>query len=766
MRRWFLIFVLSIAVLGGAAWFSLPYVTQWVVARYAGEAGLEDFKIRLRDIGLRRARASDLGFTVDTEHGPVQISLEDITVQYDLREHGLTKVTAARGTVRWRYQPSPAPAQPAPVTLPALPALRSSVKELQISAKTPLGEFLALGGFSATTDPVHGVQAEFLGKTTRLHTTLSADGSRLSLQLDDAERRRVLSAEISEPLGLDTEVSLSSDLLLMKSWLPAHLQSDPLSARKQIGAIGLAKGALDIRARFDPATATWLVPGLRAQWGGLSYQDINSAGALALGTTTTARGIQAEVTADSFVTVSGAALPDLIGGIRLDITAGNTVTIDSSGERLLALGSGPIHWRTENAEEQLSGKLLAWRLAGLGESSLELQNINLEPRHIGIGAARITATSSVPWSPGRGTLKINGLSLGSGNRRMRADLTGAWSYAENKFTAGGSGAIQGTELAQWRVSAQPARGEGSAQATFSTDAKTVSGLVTGLHPLVATLALRNGQLSGRVDLYWNAQRTAATADAEVRALDAKVFEAEIRGATASIKVTDLINLSTDFAVSIPEVKTATNLDIRRISVNGSRRGDVIDINDARLEALGGAFNLEPGQLTLGKDSTLVLKVSGLALESVFQTLDVDGLSGSGHLHGEVPILIYADGIEITDSKLETDGTGFLKYLPGGEVPTPELDNIALKALRDFRYDSMTVNLNYTRNGDYHVRARLKGHNPELYNGYPIAFNINLNGNLPGMLRAAVLTGDFDKEVLKQVQSEAFKTPPGSKEKLP
>ena len=133
-----------------------------------------------------------------------------------------------------------------------------------------------------------------------------------------------------------------------------------------------------------------------------------------------------------------------------------------------------------------------------------------------------------------------------------------------------------------------------------------------------------------------------------------------------------------------------------------------------------------------------------------------------NLNGEIPVLIHADGIEIPDARLTTEGPGTLKYVPGGKDAPPAIDNIALKALRDFRYDTMTVNTNYLRNGDYSVRARLKGRNLELYDGYPIAFNVNLSGNLPGMLRTALLTGDFGKEVLRHIQSEAKKLPPAGK----
>jgi hypothetical protein len=88
-----------------------------------------------------------------------------------------------------------------------------------------------------------------------------------------------------------------------------------------------------------------------------------------------------------------------------------------------------------------------------------------------------------------------------------------------------------------------------------------------------------------------------------------------------------------------------------------------------------------------------------------------------------------------------------------EGTTVQLDNIALQALQDFHYDTLEMGLSYQAAGDYRISIRLNGRNPKLYEGYPIAFNLNLEGVLPELLRKSLLGGGFDEQVLKRVQTE-------------
>ena len=142
-----------------------------------------------------------------------------------------------------------------------------------------------------------------------------------------------------------------------------------------------------------------------------------------------------------------------------------------------------------------------------------------------------------------------------------------------------------------------------------------------------------------------------------------------------------------------------------------------------------------------------LAVSNIDLERLLTMLDVPGLSGSGRLSGQLPLVWTPAGVEIRHGQLSSHGAGQLRY--ASQVPVT--DNPGLQALRDFRYSQLGLDLDYQADGQYALNLRLDGHNPEFYSGHPIAFKLKLGGALPGLFKGALLSGDFDAYLLKQLQ---------------
>jgi hypothetical protein len=142
-----------------------------------------------------------------------------------------------------------------------------------------------------------------------------------------------------------------------------------------------------------------------------------------------------------------------------------------------------------------------------------------------------------------------------------------------------------------------------------------------------------------------------------------------------------------------------------------------------------------------------LTVSDIDLERLLTILDVPGLSGNGRLSGQLPLVWTRAGIEIRDGRLSSQQAGQLRY--ASQVPVT--DNPGLQALRDFRYSQFGLDLDYQADGRYAINIRLDGNNPEFYSGHPIAFKLKLDGALPGLFKGALLSGDFDAYILKQLQ---------------
>jgi hypothetical protein len=63
----------------------------------------------------------------------------------------------------------------------------------------------------------------------------------------------------------------------------------------------------------------------------------------------------------------------------------------------------------------------------------------------------------------------------------------------------------------------------------------------------------------------------------------------------------------------------------------------------------------------------------------------------------------------------------------------------VRALKDFRYDILSLTVTRPASGDLALGITMQGNNPDVLDGYPFKFNINLTGDLEPIL-AALQTG--------------------------
>lgn len=52
-----------------------------------------------------------------------------------------------------------------------------------------------------------------------------------------------------------------------------------------------------------------------------------------------------------------------------------------------------------------------------------------------------------------------------------------------------------------------------------------------------------------------------------------------------------------------------------------------------------------------------------------------------------------------------------------------------------------------------VHTEIQVRNPELYDGFPVAFNIDLSGSLPELIQASLISRDFHSEILRYVHEK-------------
>ena len=189
------------------------------------------------------------------------------------------------------------------------------------------------------------------------------------------------------------------------------------------------------------------------------------------------------------------------------------------------------------------------------------------------------------------------------------------------------------------------------------------------------------------------------------------------------------------------------------------------------------FDLEPGQLvveqlrwqfaqgriraapfTIGSGPmrfATTLTAERLKLDEIFALAQLDGLSGEGTMHGTLPITIAGAEAVIEHGELVSDGPGWVRYRP--EQPPAALEaggqnvNLLLQALENFRYKELRLTIDGRTDGEMDVGLHIAGANPDLYDGYPIEFNLNLEGALANVLRRRLAGYQIPERIREQMQ---------------
>jgi hypothetical protein len=189
------------------------------------------------------------------------------------------------------------------------------------------------------------------------------------------------------------------------------------------------------------------------------------------------------------------------------------------------------------------------------------------------------------------------------------------------------------------------------------------------------------------------------------------------------------------------------------------------------------FDLEPAQLaveelrwqfaegriraapfTIGSGEmrfSTTLTAERLKLDEIFALAQLEGLTGEGTMHGSLPITVAGAEAVIQNGGLVSDRPGWVRYRP--DQPPAALQaggenvNLLLQALENFRYKELRLRINGRTDGDMDVRLHIAGANPDLYDGYPIEFNLNLEGALADVVRAGLTGYQIPERIREQMQ---------------
>ena len=168
---------------------------------------------------------------------------------------------------------------------------------------------------------------------------------------------------------------------------------------------------------------------------------------------------------------------------------------------------------------------------------------------------------------------------------------------------------------------------------------------------------------------------------------------------------------------------------------------------------------------------LTLHAKGLDIGEILDLEQQEGLQGTGLLDGTIPVSLGEDGVEVHDGNLAARPPGgIIRYHTAEETAetlkqTNANMNLVLQALDNFHYDVLRIGANYDLNGKLLLTTKLEGTNPDLgvekpfnFNGHPISlkgkpihFNLNVEENIPALLKSLQIAKDIEGKIEELLQ---------------
>jgi hypothetical protein len=204
--------------------------------------------------------------------------------------------------------------------------------------------------------------------------------------------------------------------------------------------------------------------------------------------------------------------------------------------------------------------------------------------------------------------------------------------------------------------------------------------------------------------------------------------------------------------SIDRIGLAAGLDLYKTRVSvGLMTPDTIELDDFQAGFFGGRLSADHIRLSPEGLSDTQIKMTDIDLGQVLEYIDVGGLQGTGELDISLPAGSQGSKLYVQNGVFRANGPGVLSY--SGSISAAPVDNIGLSALENFHYTELDGTIDYHSDGSYQLMVHLAGSNPDLYDGYPVALNLNIDGMLPEAFEVLFLTGDFDKAILNRIRQE-------------
>ena len=200
----------------------------------------------------------------------------------------------------------------------------------------------------------------------------------------------------------------------------------------------------------------------------------------------------------------------------------------------------------------------------------------------------------------------------------------------------------------------------------------------------------------------------------------------------------------DVGFPIREMRGRVSADIATLAA---------DVESVSMAVLGGNVTVDPFRYEhTAETNQLMLKAMEIQLPLMVGLADLDAVEISGSVSGDIPVTLRDRKVIIDKGLLENDPPGgVIRYGAGTGVTDDQSQlGIVTRTLRNFEYDVLTSEVNYTDSGDLKLQMRLTGTNPDVDPDQPIVLNLGIENNVPQMLRSLQATRSIEDVLEKRL----------------
>ena len=263
----------------------------------------------------------------------------------------------------------------------------------------------------------------------------------------------------------------------------------------------------------------------------------------------------------------------------------------------------------------------------------------------------------------------------------------------------------------------------------------------------------SGSASATAEIGWRSGRLSTAGAVNLNDLSFILDGTRFQDLNTQIVLTGLQPVSTEPGQLITVRRIDPALPLDDVAIRFQAEPRLIQIETASARFAGGRLTMTGADFdATRRRQDMTVGVDGVELGTLLDFLKVADVSGTGRLSGSLPLSIADGRIALANGQLAAEGPGVLNMrseaaaaaLGGGG----EQVELVLRALEDFRYDTLAATLDSSRDGQAAFKINLQGHNPAVLDGYPFAFNIDLGGNLAKLLGAVRQGAQLSTDLIK------------------